>query len=154
MRKGSFSAFVLLILLASGCDPMTGVVRTVRVKQLPSNEAVEAALGEVSEIKRFERHQVPERKAFSVFEGRIREPAYSSFEYFTRNDGGVLEVKQTKNGEKIIEISRIGMGSTPRDVSDRNRALMDKIYAGLLKHSSDLPSPTNVVEKLIRVRDK
>lgn len=153
-EKCKFGALIFLMLAASGCDPMTGVVRTIRVKQLPSNESVEAALGEVPEIKKFELHHVPERKAFSVFEGKIREPAFSKFHYFTRNDMGVLQVKETKNGEKVIELSRISIGSTPKDVSDRNRALMDKIYASLLKHSPDLPAGTNMVEKLIRVREK
>jgi len=154
MRKRKFSLFCCLILIATGCDPITGLVRTVRVKQLPSNESVEAALREVSEIKKIELHQIPERRSFSLLEGRIREPAYSSFHYLTRNDGGVLDVKETKNGEKIIEIRRIGFGSTPKDVSERNTALMDKIYASLRKHSPDLPSQTNMVEKLIRIRAK
>jgi hypothetical protein len=154
MHRRSFSCFILLILFATGCDPMTGVVRTVRVKQLPSNESVEAALRDVSEITKIELHQIPERKAFSVLEGKILEPAYSQFDYFTRNDGGILEVKVTKDGAKVVELRRISLGSTPRDVCDRNRILMDKIYASLRKHSPDLPPQIDTAEKLIRIRDK
>ena len=139
MRGRGFSSFTLLMLLASGCDPGTGVVRTVQVKQLPSKEAIEAALSDVAEIKRFELHSVQDGNAYY---------------YFTANDGGILHLKEIDKGVYILELNRMGLGSTPKVVADRTRDVIDKVYASLRKHSPDLPLPTNVVERLIRVRDK
>ncbi len=151
-RINTFTLFVLAIAPTSGCDPITGVERTVQVKQLPSKASVEAALRDVPEIKRVEFYQVPERRAFSVLEGKIREPAFYGFYFFAENDFGRFEVKQTKKGVNMIEFKPIGIGTTPRDVAERNRLLLDKVYASLLKHSPGLPSQTNMVEKLIRIR--
>jgi hypothetical protein len=128
---------VLVVVLSSGCDPATGVIRSVKLPTMPSQQAVEDAL-----------RDVPEAKNFS------HDAQRSPDTWETRNGMLTLELRKTRNGEAVLEMRYLHFGTSTLAELDRPRRLMDEVYASLRNRTASLPSPTNVTEKLIRVRTK
>jgi hypothetical protein len=128
----------LVVILANGCDPATGVVRTVGFTNTLSNDKIEAALRDVVGEKGFEH----------------KTEGYLDVWLIRKGGGGVvLEVEELKKGEKTLQLQsvRLGSSSTFAEQTDTRR-LMDDIYVSLRNHAPDLPEPGAVHEKLIRVR--
>jgi len=125
----------VLVAFAAGCDPATGVVRTVNLTSAPSNQKVETALRDLVGEKGFEHQTEQDADQWSI-----------------RNGAVVLEIKHTNKGAKTLQFRSLRFGSsTLAEVAD-TRKLMDEIYASLRKQSPDLPEATTVHERLIRVK--
>ena len=127
----------MVIVLATGCDPVTGVVRTVGFTNTLSNEKIEAALHDVAGEKGFE--HLP--------------PGWTDRWSIRREAFVILEIDEVKKGEKTLQLKtlRMGSSSTLGEQADA-RKLMSEIYVSLRNHAPDLPEPGAVHEKLIRVR--
>src|SRR6266478_4794267 len=92
----------LVIALAAGCDPATGVVRTIDLTNAPPNEKVESALRDVVGAEEFERLTERDGEQWSVRNGLV-----------------VLEIKQRNNGVKTLEFHSLRFGSsTLAEVAD------------------------------------
>ena len=128
---------VLLLVLASGCDPATGVIRTVKLPKVPSNQTVESALRDVPEAKNFD-----------------HETVRGADTWFTRDGMLTLELRKARNEKGILELRYLHFGSSTLGELEGPRRLMDEVYASLRRQAPGLPPPTEVTEKLIRVRTK
>ena len=133
-RKIAFVLALLLVAICAGCEPMTGVIRTVTLTNAPSNQAIEAAL-----------RDVPGSKSFD-YEG--------SDTWSTRNGRLVLQVRQIKKGPWILEMRRVSFGHSTLEQLQEPRRLMDEVYESLRKQSPNLPPQTEVREKLIGLKTK
>jgi hypothetical protein len=140
-----------LALVASGCDTISGVRRSVTVQRLPSPTAVTAALRAVPGVTSVERRPVEPSTGWSLYKGVIHDPPFDQFLYRADRLGGVVKTRQTEDGTNTVELYQIWMNYTPpRKVFDDTRSLMDAVYASLRRHSHDLPPTTQMKETLIR----
>ena len=125
---------LLVMALTSGCDPATGVIRTVKLPKPPSNQTVESALSDLPEFKNFAHETQDGADTWSTRDGMVH-----------------LELRRDRNGAGILEMRYLTFGSSTLGELERPRRLMDEVYASLRKQAPDLPPPTALTEKLIRV---
>ena len=135
--KGISILSLLVVAITCGCDPATGVIRTVKLAKAPSNQAVESALRDLPEVKNFEHQAQKGADTWSTRDGKF-----------------ALEIRKAKNGGAILELRSLKFGSSTLGEWDTTRKLMDEVYASLHREAPDLPPPTGVTEKLLRVRSK
>ncbi len=127
---------LLVLAVCTGCDPATGVIRTVRLTNAPPNQIIESALRSVPGIKDFEYRSRQGADTWSAGGGML-----------------VLEIRQLRKGERILEMRYLHFGSSTLGELDRPRRLMDQVYTSLCREAPSLPPATQVSEKLIRVRN-
>jgi len=137
---------IIACLAATGCDSFNGVYRTARLQQLPSNASIEAALHDVPAIQKI--HYSAAQPVSSSDTRILRQSDYSS-----AHSGGVVAIQQTETGEKALTLYRMWINyiPPPEAVGD-TCALMDKVYASLLRHIPELPPKEDLKETLVRVR--
>ncbi|HXR48961.1 MAG TPA: hypothetical protein VN784_16110 [Candidatus Limnocylindrales bacterium] len=138
---GIFTCFVM-----TGCDSFNGVYRTARLQHLPSNAAIEAALHDVPATQRV-RYSVSQPIAPS--DTRI----LRQFDYSSADSGGVVAIQQTETGGKTLTLYRMWIDYIPPpEVIGDTCALMDEVYASLLRHIPGLPPKEDLKETLVRVK--
>ena len=137
---------IFACLVTTGCDTFNGVYRTVRLQQLPSNAAIEAALQDVPSISSV---RYPANRPISPSDKRILQ----QFGYSSAHSGGVVAVQQTEIGEKTLTLYRTWINYVPPpEVVGETCALMDVVYASLLRHIPELPPKEDLKETLVRVK--
>lgn len=145
---------ILCALLAAGtagCDIASGISRVMIVEELPQPDAVMAALHAVPGITSVERNTVEATTSWSPFEGYIHDSAYDQFTYSADAISGVVKTRETEDGSRTVELYWFWLNFTPpRQVSEDTRALMDAVYASLIRHAPELPPASQLEETLFR----
>src|SRR6185369_2034624 len=98
----------LMLVLVAGCDPMTGVIRTVTFTNSLSNEKIEAALRDLAGETGVEH----------------RTNGYNDY-WLTRTGAVVLQVQEANKGAKILRLQnlRIGSSSTLAEHADTRKQM-------------------------------
>ena len=125
---------------------MSGVRRTATLHSLPSPALVEAALRAVPEIRTVEYRSFPR-------EITMADAVYDQFGYSGAEARGTLLIRETSKGEKTLCLYYYRIGAPlPREIIDRVRRLMDKVYASLRAHIPEVPPESELHEELFRVQ--
>jgi hypothetical protein len=145
----------LAALCAGGCDPISGVSRTVQLRSLPARADVEAALRATPGVEQVGYRQGPPSTYWSLSDGVVHNPPYDSFNFSGIDASATLDISENGKGEKTLRMYylRIGMRLS-REFVDRTRAMMDAAYESLRVRVADLPPADEVEEKLLRVPRK
>lgn len=143
-------AAALSSVLTVGCDSLYKIERSIPLQRLPAQATVEAALRELPQIDRLDCRQITPPNAL-----RSHQPAFYQVYYATQRANGVVEVRETADGKKALNLYRGWINHRPRrEEIAETRALMDQVYAALRKHIQELPFKEEVSEKLVGMKNE
>lgn len=131
-----------LALMLTGCDVSHGVRRTALLEAIPDMQKIESTLRTTPSVESVE---------YYTDDGQLypRQLVFEQFGLTSQASWVVLCIEKRKEEPATLKLyrMRINQKLTPEEISQA-QALMDVVYAHLLKHISGLPPASSFKEEV------